>query len=254
MRRDHGEHTVFYETQEAPDGRWWLLAFVVRGDRIESHMRSSFDTEDAALATVDTILVAAKVSSLVEGRWDEFSDGMCIHAGVPIDSLRAALTEHLPAVFIAGEQLAQLREPGTAAEPLAFCFKEKECVSQMPTADLGSNKRVKLQGKTRSFYAVAIVAPLVTTGELLLLLLDDYRLLLAIQTDISRRDGIVQLYGDKGVMLMTAEEHAAQKGQTLLNGETLHSFTLQERNDSDEWVSLVPPSVVVDSKKGQDDE
>lgn len=35
MRRDHGDYSGFYESQEAPDGHWWLLAFVVKCDQIE---------------------------------------------------------------------------------------------------------------------------------------------------------------------------------------------------------------------------
>lgn len=106
---------------------------------------------------------------------------------------------------------------------------------------LSSNEattRLVLATDDREFDVRAVLPPVDGVTHTLMMLDVSNTVLVCIETEMSDRDGVMQLRGaEPTLMLIPAAEVRAQKGRTLLRGPSLRSFR-PERRAGDGWEQL----------------
>ena len=155
----------------------------------------------------------------------------------PQDIIRSILGRHLPKILFDSSELENVRVTPRVIDCYLDPFDQQKRIS---TEGLGEDVRAVLKGHKGSYVVVAMVDPQFTQGDMLVLLTDERRLLMFIWTEVSERDGVLQLFGGElGVVLVSDEEFASQQGKTLYRGDSLRSFSIEVRKDGS-WERIHP--------------
>lgn len=156
---------------------------------------------------------------------------MNIESDRPLQLLREVARQHLPAVWVPGEDLAWVGNAKEKVRP-ARCFRDKGL--SVPF-DLSQPKaRILFTAPVAPISVIAALAMDVTSTATILLR-HDLVPLLAFETTTSEREGVVRLYDRPGLMILTPDDLINSSGSSLIRGAQGRSFRVEVRDDEVGW-------------------
>lgn len=161
----------------------------------------------------------------------------------PNEMMAAIVEQHLgPPLWLTAEAVAVLMARDQGSEPLVLYSDG----TYQTTINPDATPRTKcLALRTREGKTLRILArlyPDVGNGKYPMYLTADRSIILLLQTHAARKsDGVIQIYGaEPGLMVFTPEKIRAftQSPATLIGGDVVASFHVEEKNSTAEWAHV----------------
>lgn len=163
---------------------------------------------------------------------------MRIMTDSPLAILVHAVRQHLPTVWVPGEDMPWLGNPRASVQPVR-CFVDREM--SVPIDLTRPKARLLFTSPVAPVTIIAGFAMEMPAGGALFLR-HDLVPLVAQQTDTSEEDGVVRLFGgEKGVVLFTPEhlmQVAIDRKKLIRGGINGSAYRLEVKNDSGDWNSV----------------